>query len=245
MIQNCHCVPCLTRDLPQSPQQRGLVIPNTVRNLIPFLLFILCCLTACEKSPDANIPAKGYLEYQYSYFIDGETDADGNPVYRYAYERVTINSAFFALRNDLSEAQQAAGIRGVNIYVHSDGYTGQNASSLGGSYIKIQLLDTLGRDADQNKLLPFSYNIGVASSLKPVHSGFEGRMILEQDNSVFSFKREILGNELTTNRIYLFHLGNGQYEILVNGLYNDRTYSFHYAGPIQLQHDIPDWDITR
>jgi hypothetical protein len=214
---------------------------------LSILSYLLCAVifAACNEEPDKSIPAKGYLEYQYTYFIEGETDADGNPVPKSAYERTGINNAFFVIRDNLPEAQQAAGMRQVDVYAHSDGFTGINAQSSGGSYIKIQLLDTLRRDEDQDKLLPFTYSVGVATAVRPVHLGFEGRMMLKEENGAFSFKEEILGNELTTNRIYLFHLGNKQYEILVNGLYNDRTYSFHYVGAIHLQNDVPDWDSTR
>jgi hypothetical protein len=136
-------------------------------------------------------------------------------------------------------------MRKVDLYAHSNGFAGLHSASLGGSYIKIQLLDTLRLDEDQDKLLPFAYTIGLSTAVKPAHLGFEGRMFLQEVSGNFSFKDEILGNELTINRIYLFHLGEKQYEILVNGLYNDRTYNFHYSGPIHLQNEVPEWDVTR
>jgi hypothetical protein len=193
---------------------------------------------ACGKDPDTAIPAKGFLEYQYSYTVDGETDAEGNPVFRFAYKRVVIDEAFFTVNDNLPESLASKGFRRVDCYVRSGGYTGENVTSLGGSYVKIQLVDTLGFDADQDKLLAHAYNASELSILEmasrplPVHLGFEGKMSLKEDavNGGFAFEENITGQE----RITLLNLGNKQYEIVANGICNERTYNFHYVGQIHL-----------
>jgi hypothetical protein len=208
-------------------------------NLKSIILVVAIMLAgSCNEDPDTNILAKGFLEYQFSYTVDGEADADGNPVFHFAYNRVVTDDAFFVVSDQLPESLAGKGLRQVDLHVRSTGYSGLNVSSLGGSYVKIQLVDTLRFDPDQDKLLSYTYAYAAAASEtspRPVHLGFEGKMLLKEDavNGGFLFEENITGQD----RVLLFHLGDKQYEIIVNGICNERTYNFHYVGPVHQKYD--------
>ncbi|MDR2626633.1 MAG: hypothetical protein LBC40_01195 [Dysgonamonadaceae bacterium] len=202
------------------------------------LLTVYCLLfTACgdDEGVDTSV-GKGFLEYQYEY-ESNVVDEDGNPVPDLAYERVSLSNAFFVVRQDVDPAQlPSADYRIVELYFLSENFTGMNESSLGGSYVKIQLADTLASDPSPDKLLPYSYVIRTSAQFlaarQPSCLEFSGNMFLGQDAGSYTFKNSIAGE--AAKRVILYDYRNGKYQIMANGLFNGKIYNFHYVGPLQM-----------
>jgi hypothetical protein len=113
---------------------------------------------------------------------------------------------------------------------------------LNGSYLKVQLADTLASEADRDKLLTYSYTIRTQaqflSTKLPSCLEFSGNMLLRQEDDNYAFKNSITG--VAAQKVLLFDLRNGKYQITANGLFNDKIYNFHYAGPLQRKEIAPE-----
>lgn len=197
--------------------------------LTTVLLFVACGQTETEINLN-----KGFFEYQYDYQT---TDENGAVVTKQAFERISINRAAFMVNNEavLPDTLKSRNFRQVDLYVFSDDYSGLNTASLAGSYVKIQLWDTLS--VDGGKLLSYSYMnrtlTGLLSYIEPACMEFTANMKLQRDETTeaFSFKYQIAGE--LGKRVYLFDLNNNQYQLLASGLFNSKLYNLHYVGEIK------------
>lgn len=205
--------------------------------VIGAFLFVSCNQTEPYISTD-----RGFIEYQYDYQT---VDQNGAAVTKQAFERVTINHAIFVVNTEavLPDPLSSLNYRQVDLYIYSDDYTGLNAASLGESYVKLQLWDTLANDLNPDKLLPFSYMIrteaGLLSYIEPACMEFAAKMIIRKDETtdVYSFKNQINGE--LGKRVYVIDLQNNKYEILATGRFNSKIYNLHYIGEIKKETNTP------
>jgi hypothetical protein len=224
-------------------RQRTVKISQNIVSGLSFL-FLLCLLFgSCKDDEQADaVAGKGFLEYQYDY-ESHVVDEDGNPVPKLAYERVSFSNAFFVIRQDVDPSQlPSSSYRIVDLYFLSENFTGKNESSLGGSYVKIQLADTLASEAGQDRLLQFSYPVRTQaqflSARQPSCLEFSGKMFLGQEAGGYAFKNTIAAP--LAQRVLLYDYRNGKYQIMANGLFDGKIYNFHYAGVLQRRDSAPE-----
>jgi hypothetical protein len=214
---------------------------NIITGLI--MLFFSLAFTACKNEMnEVSIPNRGFFEYQYEYQIT----VDDVLVTKKAYERINVNDAFFVVNteSEFPDSLLSLGFRRVDVYVFSDGFSGLNTTSIGGSYVKIQLADSLAFDLNPDRVLEYSYTLryidGFYTVKQPVCLGFTGNMtLLGQDETTgnYVFDKQVSGQ--LTKRMHVFNLGNGYYELMTNGLFDSKIYNFYYVGKIRQEEKAP------
>jgi len=208
-------------------------------NILVSSLVLLFMLIGCEKGNEAIESADaGFLEYQYDYKVL----QDGVEVTRQGFKRVNISSAVYSLYevNPLIDSLKNSGLRQVELYLYSKECNPDSlpaAQPIGASMIKVTLVDTLGLDANTERIWHYSYYINTLASIaktkKPVCLGMECYMNMQKDTvtQTLRYENSFMGQTSKSVRIYSY--GGGQYQILANGTANSKYYNLSYTGTIQ------------
>lgn len=183
----------------------------------------------------------GFLEYQYKYQLNG--------VEKTAYKRVYISDAFFKLHdvNDLDSSLIKLGFRKVEVYLTSqefkiDSLKNPLSQAIGTSFAHITLVDSLGNDANPNRILPYAYNTTTLAGFKTSANKKSSCVIF--DNYL---NRDTLNNSpiytynytgQASKTIIISNIGKNRFQIIANGLSNSLNYNLYYFGTIRKEMNL-------
>lgn len=211
-------------------------------NLIAIIsvLTLTQLFVSCNNELSTTVPENiGFLEIQYDYQLNG--------VAKVGYERVNITDAFFKLYdvNDLDQGLKDLGFRKVELYLTSsefkiDSLLQPFSQPMGISFAHITLVDSLGNNANPNRVLPYSYTTTTLSSFttSKKNSCINFDHFLSRDTLKNSpiYKYSYQGQ--TTKMVNIIDLGNSRYQIIANGLYNSKIYNLYYIGTIRKEKNL-------
>lgn len=231
---------------------------NPSKFYIIFLALISVVFFSCKTDDQlTNVSnAIGYVEYQYDYTVL----VSGNPVKKQAYKRVNLTDAFFKLYdvNTLPDSiisilelpdSVAAKFRQVELFFVSDDCVIDSVMNplsqpLGTSVVHVTLVDTLALALDEQKNLVqpydyFNYSFtSIKSNKAPQCLDIKVNMNLTYDTIAHANQSEFSFNGQKSKKFTLLKIKNDQYQIISNGMANNKFYNLYYVGPIRKESDI-------
>ncbi len=210
-----------------------------IKDLYIILILIIPVLYSCnEEQAVITSNNAGFAERQYDYTLL----VDSIPTAKKSYERAILNHAAFAEYVDggLADSLKQVGLRKIEFFLYSDAYDLKKAESdqkEGSSMIKITLVDSLGNDANRNRVWPATYTIQNLSYLqthKKIQSlGLTANLLLSKDTTTNSLKYKYQFSSELSRSVRIIDLGNNIFQILSYGLANTKIYNIYYVGTIQ------------
>ena len=210
-----------------------------IKDLYIALILIIPVLYSCNEEQAVIISNNaGFAECQYDYTLL----VDSVPTAKKSYERAILNHAAFAeyIDGGLADSLKQVGLRKIEFFLYSDAYDLKKAESdqkEGSSMIRITLVDSLGNDANRNRVWPATYtiqNLSYLQSHKKLQSlGLTANLLLSKDTATNSLKYKYQFSSELSRSVRIIDLGNNIFQILSYGLANTKIYNVYYVGTIQ------------